>query len=247
MFLFRAIWTTPSRGSLRGQQIAPFSTRSRVHAAFFLQHSEPNARRIVMPGLSHRGHHLVAPDAFPPHGVFCKDAVAMTAAHTQEPAYSQHRRWYRVDCVPSGLYAQTSQTGGNNYYFFVFVPAWVRLSIDVLAGSEVLWVSGPCQRGIVSSLSGLRPGSRLSPALSKASLPSPKPVPACVSPEDPPRSKPGLSISSTGSAAIVNFDFGFFIVAFLPESSLSSGTPNDDEMEVFFLSFMPCSWASPPR
>jgi len=53
---------------------------------------------------------------------------------------------------------------------------------------------GPPQRGIVRSLSNLRPGSLRSPGASNASLARGSHVPACVSPEDPPRSKPGLSI-----------------------------------------------------
>ncbi|MBN8292125.1 DUF2254 domain-containing protein [Rhodobacter sp. NTK016B] len=53
--------------------------------------------------------------------------------------------------------------------------------------------SGPPRGGIVSFLSRRRPGSRLSPGVSDESLPRPKLVPAYVSPEDPPRSKPGRS------------------------------------------------------
>ncbi len=51
----------------------------------------------------------------------------------------------------------------------------------------------PLKRGKPSLFFGRRPGSRRSSALSLASLPSPKPVPAVVSATAPPRSKPGRS------------------------------------------------------
>ncbi len=116
-----------------------------------------------------------------------------------------------------------------------------------LTGGCVSRGAGPLQRGMVSLLSGRRPGSRLSPGVSKASVPSPRPEPAWVSPEDPPRSKPGRSIPWPRSLAVGGaFCAGFFAAALSLPSGFAAAA---DGFPLFFISltlrlsleFRPCA------
>jgi len=105
-----------------------------------------------------------------------------------------------------------------------------------LTGVIVPFGSGPLHRGIVNLASGFRPGSRRSPAVSNASSPRPKPVPAGVSPEDPPRSKPGLSIPWPRSLAVGDSTrAGFFGTDLTIPSVAADDTDEVDSFSLFFM------------
>jgi hypothetical protein len=96
--------------------------------------------------------------------------------------------------------------------------------------------SGPPQRAIVRSLSSLCPGSRLSLACRTHLCQGPRPVPACVSPEDPLRSKPGLSIPWPRSWAEGGVSYAWFVTTGF---SVGSGSTEDtDDLIGFSFFFM---------
>ena len=125
------------------------------------------------------------------------------------------------------------------------VPIW-RAFIETYGLRRAVFLEGlvgpsgsdPPQRGIVSLLSGRRPGSRLSPGVSDKSLPRPKPVAACVCPEDPPRSKPGRSIFFPLSSTAWGSACTCFLVLCLLRSSVTFCDSGEDEVAVFSIFFV---------
>jgi hypothetical protein len=90
-----------------------------------------------------------------------------------------------------------------------------------------------CYRQIV-----VKPSPRKPPfaGVSNASLPRPRPVPACVSPEDPLRSKPGLSIPWPRSWAEGGVSYAWFVTTGF---SVGSGSTEDtDDLIGFSFFFM---------
>ena len=110
-----------------------------------------------------------------------------------------------------------------------------------LPGAPAFRGSGPLQRGIVSLLSNLRPGSRRSPGLSNASSPSPRPVPAWVSPVDPPRSNPGLSVFRPRSSATPGVPCSGFCEADFSTPTFAFAVTRGGDGVSFFV--MACSFS----
>jgi hypothetical protein len=106
-----------------------------------------------------------------------------------------------MDRMAGGSFATTTHRKSFGQKSFPDAAGEPLATSDFLPDALALRGSGSLQRGIVSLLSNLRPGSRRSPSLSNASSPSPSPVPAWVSPVEPPRSNPGLSIFPPRSSA----------------------------------------------
>ncbi len=133
--------------------------------------------------------------------------------------------------TPPGIGASPRQRA-----FFFFGVDGVSAPAVFSSDAVVSRGSGPPQRGIVRSLSSLRPGRLRSPGVSNASLPRPRPVPACVSPEDPPRSRPGLSIPWPRSLAERDSSCACFFATGFPILSVSA--EDTEDVDGFSFCFM---------